>query len=102
MKNRIIYKYPLPVTEGEFQLELPEHSQVLHLGVQDGDPFVWVAMTEYTTRTFHLRARWTGRPYNSDDEGRHLATLVLEAHGLVVHYFLLNETKNIPPVRANS
>ena len=101
MKDRIIYKYRLPVEEGDFTLDLPVQAQVLHLGVQDGEPYIWVALKEGATEKFYLHARWTGRAYDLAQEGKFLATLVLENYGLVVHYFLATPTP-APSVPANS
>lgn len=63
---RIIYKYEIPLTD-EFTLDLPSHSEILCVQVQNDKPYIWVSCDHDTChpcyrKRFYLRG--TGFPFD--------------------------------------
>jgi hypothetical protein len=70
-------------SKGFYNVEIPQGSQVLKFGLQDGGIYVWVAAEQTVLTALPLWIGWTGQEI---PEGYvHRATLI--GHDLVHHVF---------------
>lgn len=60
----IIYKYPVPPMVGSFTHALPPgHFSVVHVGLQDGSPYMWIRLDDSKpTKPVPFRVFGTGEP----------------------------------------
>lgn len=84
--NKVIWKYDVPARD-TFQLLLPEGAKVLSVGVQGGQPRLWVLVD----RDAAPEARWfvvcaTGERV-IQDLGQFIGTFQLENGALIFHVF---------------
>lgn len=93
----MIRKYPLDtVPNAEQKVVVRAGSEVLHVGVQKGRPFVWVAekISETGTETLEFLIMGTGFEFEGRDNYRFLGTLLLREDTLVLHIFLKKQAAN--------
>lgn len=87
---KTVHKFP--VLPGYLSLVLTEGAQVLHVGVQRGQPFIWVLLDPTATaRTYQFQSFGTG--HNVEDhitKDQYIGTFMLEGGGLVFHLFQVN------------
>lgn len=87
MQQKVIYKYGLNV--GRTTMLLPSESEILKVGVQGDDIFMWVEHdtigfgTILDEKTFQVRG--TGSPYEKRIHDQHLETVMIGP--LVWHVF---------------
>ena len=84
--SRKVYKYPV-VMENRFTLALPEKAEVLSVGVQFGQPQVWVFLdpnAPKVVRTFMVAS--TGYPVEEPNV-KFIGTFQLEGGALIFHLF---------------
>jgi hypothetical protein len=96
-----IWKYTLPMTGNTLSLEIPwlyadddgytAHNfekQILHLGVQDGFPTLWVMVDpDSPKQTVNIQMFGTG--FNCPKDG-YIGTVLLLNDSLVLHAFLMD------------
>ena len=88
-----IWKYKLHITDEQI-IELPKWSQVLSVGVQDGDICLWALVNpEEEIGQGQIFIRGTGHPC-SEEIGGFYGTVMLRGGALVFHVF-----GNIPRVK---
>lgn len=57
---RTVHKFPVPITDS-FTLDIPKSHKVVHLGLQDGEPFMWIEVdTDTDARGFVFHVEGTG------------------------------------------
>ena len=81
-----VYKYPIPIQD-TFTLDLPVNSEVLYIGIQNQEPFMWVGlMTELRIEkvTFHVLG--TGQSMGLYPE-RYIGSFILLKDEFVGHVF---------------
>lgn len=84
---KTIYKYSIPVTQGDFQLDLPAGAKILTARLQKGKPQMWVLVNTdmpVASRQFYLIG--TGDPIKETGL-TYVSTLLLDADATVVHLF---------------
>jgi hypothetical protein len=87
---KIIYKYLLPIQD-KVQMILPEGFKILHIGVQDGSPHLWVLQDPdcgVPKVSLHLRIYGTGEPL-PNNPGLFLKTVQISP--FVWHVFQVGE-----------
>lgn len=86
-----IFKYPIS-TAGSFILTLPKGSKVIHVGLQYGDPVMWVQQPrparEPRRQHVHFGVNLTG-PETVDLNTTHVGTFVLDDVYFVGHVYEL-------------
>lgn len=92
MASKTVWKFEIPATD-RFFIDLPEGALVLHVGEQNGDPFIWVMVDPDAPKTMRFfRLYGTGQPI--DDSSRHyVGTFQLRDMDLVFHLFDLGDKK---------
>ena len=61
-----IYKYPIQVND-HFILELPDEAEILYIGMQKSEPFMWVLLdTEQSKEERHFYLYGTGMEVPDD------------------------------------
>lgn len=81
-----VWKYPLPVEEGTFELEMPKRAVVLNVRMKDGRPHLWAMVDQdlmLEPREFFLV--YTGVQF--DWGWSWIGTAVSDGTNLVFHYF---------------
>lgn len=87
---RTIYKYPIPLCDTSY-IELPQNAQVLTVGVQYGDLYLWAAVDpEEPLRKWKFSVYGTGRQI-PDNPGKYLGTVQLNGGAFVFHVFQCSE-----------
>lgn len=89
MTTDVIYKYAIGSDPGSFDLPLPFGAQILSVGEQDGELFLWARVRANCTRGEHhrrFRLLWTGQHFEMPAQATHLSTVQMST-GLVVHIF---------------
>jgi hypothetical protein len=86
-----IYKYPLTISDTQ-TLELPVVSRILHFGVQNQVPCLWVLIPDVTderfqTATFEMFGTGNEMPALPMQERREYIGTALMNNGLVWHFF---------------
>lgn len=83
--NRIL-KYRIPVDFMLFELDLHLGYHILHVEIQDGEPFIWIAVDQDQRK---LKARFrtlaTGQELNYKKDGFHVGTF--QVGRFVYHVF---------------
>ena len=79
-----VWKYP--IEPGDRWLDLPKGSTFLHVGVQDGQPYVWALVhPEQPLRRRHIATYGTG--HRIDGSPSYLGSFMLHGGRLVFHTF---------------
>lgn len=78
-----IYKQKLPLVHGE-TISIPDCSEVLSIGIQDGEPMAWYIYDEGSCSPL-VYCAWTGNDF--DIRGFKFKATVLLRSGIVCHYF---------------
>lgn len=83
-----VYKYELPLMDLA-TIRLPKEAQVLSVGEQRGNLFIWALVdadeTETRERTFRIAG--TGHNLNLDYHDRFIGTVLMHNASLVFHIF---------------
>ena len=75
---------------GDFQLQLPSESEVLHVGLQRGQPHMWILLDDAAPKqTWSFQVALTGGDATHFYKRTYLGSFVLENDGFVGHVFLL-------------
>jgi len=82
-----IYKYLL-VPSDEIWVDMPPDSEVLSVGVQNGEMFLWAKVDDSSDRTqgYRFFVRGTGHPLTGE-EGRFIGTVQMRGGSLIFHVF---------------
>lgn len=93
---KTVYKYSIPLQDG-FEYTWPEDAEVIHVGIQNDYPYMWVLLTpdseETMKRTFIVKG--TGFPI--PDDSWHVGSFLMSQANLVFHVFeLCNDEWKIP------
>lgn len=92
---KVVWKFAIPIRD-YFELGLPVHSTILHVGTQNGVPYLWALCNPAATDKvkYRFRLAGTGHPieYGPREEWpTYLGTFMLHEGGLVFHLFLRSE-----------
>ena len=89
---KTIWKYEVPITPIDFELELPIGSKILSFGRQGNISAIWVLVNPKADKIkFEFRMAWTGESIESR-VGKELEFIGTEQFGsLVCHLFLIVE-----------
>ena len=84
-----VYKYPLLYVDKVQEIELPPHSEVLHVEMQHGRLCMWALVDTDVKTTFTRRfiVRGTGHDIDPAFDLRHVGTLMHHDGQLVWHIF---------------
>ena len=88
--SRMIWKYPLKVTDQQV-IDFPsECPQILCLQMQKGIPTLWVEVNpESVTERWLVHVYGTGHPLDDkmDERGLYIGTFMIESGALVFHVY---------------
>lgn len=80
-----IFKYPIPMSSGEFSLTLPRYSHFLKIGIQKNLPYMWFMVDESNPLVeFFYKVIFTGQEFYAQG-AEHLDTVQIA--DLVIHVF---------------
>ena len=85
---KVIYKYPLEVTDDQF-INIPKDYQILTVQVQNGRPCLWAEVDpKLPMDCVHIVIVGTGHSIHDDDEMKYIGTFQLESGSFVGHCFI--------------
>lgn len=85
-----IHSYPLPVDNGWFTLSLPAGTTLLHVGIGQGRPTLWVLAGTGPLEKMRFYNAYTGVSGVFLEKMKYLGT-VANSWNLVFHYFQMEE-----------
>lgn len=84
-----VFKYPIKMLE-EFSVRMPHGAEVIHVGTQRGEPFMWARVdTDKHEMSYDFGVFGTGHDLNKSPMGKapHLGSFMLHGDNLVFHLF---------------
>jgi hypothetical protein len=93
---KTVYKYALPI-EDEVRIPLPAFAEVLSVGVQGENLFVW-ALVDPSIPNLHktFRIAGTGHPIEEPEKWKFIGTVFLYEGSFVAHVFELDPKRELP------
>jgi len=82
-----IWKYEIPIEDGNFSISMPVGSKILSFQVQKGTPMIWCRVNtdlDLIKRVFKLYG--TGHPFENKD-GKYIGSIQLYNGDLIFHLF---------------
>lgn len=96
MSEGVIWKWPLMVTREQTMI-VPDNSRILHLGVQDNVPTLWLLVDPEKARVrWHIKMFGTGWGPEETSMLLHIGTAILDDGQAVWHYFWDRSTELFP------
>jgi hypothetical protein len=82
----VVWKFALPIAD-ESWIEMPEGARILHVGVQNEQPWIWALCTPTNRKSSRrICVRGTGHDLG-DASGEYLGTVMLADGAFVGHVF---------------